>query len=127
MKRIRLFFFLLFISKLAFSTSVPFNKIIYLDSIKVEKDSIKTKRHIDVSKHVMQGSFVAGLIFLGWGALEVAEPCPQTNSYVNLCFNGLGQIALGVVLIFIGALIFLGRKLSDSVMQKRKSKPKKNK
>ena len=81
------------------------------DTIVLEqKQAIKPKKgRIDVAKYVMEGSLFLGGIFLIWGLAELNTPCPITNPYVNICFNGLGQLVLSAIFIFLGALLALFR------------------
>ncbi len=124
MKQLFTLFLFLFLENLSFSATLPLKKEIFTENITIEKDSIAPKKRIDISKHIMRGLWVSGGILLGWGALESTEPCPQTNSFINLCFNGLVQIALGIVFLLVGCLIFLGREISDVIQHKRTKKKK---
>jgi hypothetical protein len=123
MKRLLSLFLFLFLGNLSFSATLPLKKQILLEKITVEKDSVAPKEHSDVSKHIMRGAVIAGLILTGWGALESTQPCPP-NPFVSLCFNGLGQLILGILFLLIGSLIFLARKSSDAIQYKQAMKNK---
>jgi hypothetical protein len=123
MKHLLILSIFLLLGNLSFGATLPLKKQILLENITVEKDSITPKEHIDVSKYIMHGALIAGGILLGWGAIESTEPCPS-NAFVSLCFNGLGQIVLGIAFLFIGILIFLGRKISAEVQHREAMKNK---
>jgi hypothetical protein len=124
MKRLLFLCFFLFLGNLSFSATLPLKKQISFENIEVEKDSIVRKERIDISKHIMHGALIAGGVLLGLGLLESTEPCPQTNTYVNICFNGLAQIVLGISLLLASGLIFIARKISDAIQYKQAMKNK---
>ena len=86
-----------------------------------QKQAIKPKKErVDVSQYIMQGSLLLGGMFLVWGIAESNTPCPVTNTYVNLCFNGLGKLVLGGVLICFGALLAFFRHLTFLALKNKK-------
>ena len=105
-------FLLSFASQNASATTLK--PVILLENVRdtsdlKKKEAIEPKRErLDIAAFVMKGSLALGGVFLFWGILESATPCPPTpNSYG--CLNGLGHLLLGAAFIFLGALLALFR------------------